>query len=141
MPSRSPSAELSRVDWLDILRHNFLCSPMVLLRHLTCAYGIRRHRRAPKTPIALRDMFVGLEVILGYFPACREAQALLIAIQHCAHCLALTVPAATVCSFDPAPHLRRRMRDALQVTSIRGRYARPRDYILCCVVRPGHFSG
>ena len=32
-------------------------------------------------------MFVGLEVILGYFPACREAQALLIAIQLCAHCL------------------------------------------------------
>ena len=114
---------LPRVDWVDILRHNFLCSPMVLLRHLTCTYGIRRYRRAPKTPDALRDMFMGLEVILGYFPACREAQALSIAIQ----CLALTVPAATVCSFDPAPHLRRRMREALQVTSIRGRYARPRD--------------
>ena len=26
-------------------------------------------------------MFVGLEVILGYFPACREAQALLVALQ------------------------------------------------------------
>ena len=71
---------------------------------------------------------MGLEVILGYFPACREAQALLVAIQLCAHCLALTVPAATVCSLDPAPHLRRRMQEALQVTSIRGRYARPRDY-------------
>ena len=113
---------------MDILRHNFLCSPMVLLRHLTCTYGIRRCRRAPKTPVALRDMFMGLEVIFGYFPACREAQALLVAIQLCAHCLALAVPAATVCSFDSAPHLRRRMREALQVTSIRGRYARPRDY-------------
>ena len=101
---------------------------MVLLRHLTCRYGIRRYQRAPKTPIALRDMFVGLEVILGYFPACREAQALLVAMELCAHCLALTVPSATVCSFDPAPHLRRRMRSALQVASIRGRYARPRDY-------------
>ena len=119
---------LPRVDWVDILRHNFLCSPMVLVRHLTCTYGIRRYRRAPKTPVALRDMFMGLDVILGYFPACCEAQALLVAIQLCAHCLALTVLAATVCSFDPAPHLRRRMREALQVTSIRGRYARPRDY-------------
>ena len=74
----------------------------------------------------LRDMFVRLEVILGYFPACHEAQALLIAL--CAHCLALTVPAATVCSFDPAPHFRSRMREALQRDSIHGLYLRPTDY-------------
>ena len=73
-------------------------------------------------------MFVRLEVILGYFPACREAQALLIAMQLCAHCLALTVPAATVGSFDPAPHFRSRMVEALQRDSIHGQYARPRDY-------------
>ena len=45
-------------------------------------------------------MFERLEVILGYFPACREVQALLIAMQLCAHC---PVPAATVGSFDSAP--------------------------------------
>ena len=128
MPPVPLCRALPRVDWVDILRHNFLCSPMVLLRHLTCTYSIRRYRRAPKTRVALRDMFMGLEVTRGYFPACREAQALGGAIQLCAHCLALTVPAATVCSLDPAPHLRRRMQEALQVTSIRGRYARPRDY-------------
>ena len=49
-------------------------------------------------------------------------------MQLCAHCLALTVPAATVCSFDPAPHFRSRMREALQMNSIQGQYARPRDY-------------
>ena len=73
-------------------------------------------------------MLVGLEVILEYFPACREAQTLLIAIQLCAYCLALTVPAATVCSFDPAPHFRSRIREDLQSNSIQGQYARPRDY-------------
>ena len=73
-------------------------------------------------------MFGRLEVILGYFPACREAQALLIAMQLCAHCLALTVPAATVGSFDPATHFRTRMSAALQRDSIHCWYARPRDF-------------
>ena len=69
-----------------------------------------------------------LEVILGHFPVYREAQALLIAMQLCAHCLALTVAAATVGSFDPAPHFRSRMCAALRRDSIHGRYARPRDF-------------
>ena len=119
---------LPKFDWLDILRHNFLCSPTVLIRHVTAPHWTQRYRRVPRTPMELRDIFVRLEVILGYFPACREAQALLVAMQLCAHCLALTVPAATVGSFDPAPHFRRMMREALERDSINGQYARPRDY-------------
>ena len=76
----------------------------------------------------LRDTFGRLELILGHFPACREAQALRIAMQLCAHCLALTVPASVACSLDPASDFRRRMREALGVGSIVGMYARPRDY-------------
>ena len=49
-------------------------------------------------------------------------------MQLCAHCLALTVPAATVGSFDPASHFRSRMCAALRRDSIHGQYARPRDY-------------
>ena len=49
-------------------------------------------------------------------------------MQLCAHCLALTVPAATVGSFDPAPHFRTRMSAALRKDSIHGWYARPRDF-------------
>ena len=79
-------------------------------------------------PVQLRDLFVGLEVILGYFPACREAQALLTAVQLCAHCLALADPAAVVCSLDPAPFFRSRMHEAFQRGSIRSLYARPTDY-------------
>ena len=108
------SRALPSIDWLDILRRNFLCPPAVLLRHVTAPHWTPRHRRVPRTPTELRDMFGRLEVILGYFPACREAQALLITMQLCAHCLA-PVQAATVGS----PHFRTRMSAA---------YARPRDF-------------
>ena len=83
---------------------------------------------ASSTPTKAPEMFGRLEVILGYFPACREVQALLIAMQLCAHCLALTVLAATVGSYDPAPHFRTRMSAALQRDSIYCWYARPRDF-------------
>ena len=49
-------------------------------------------------------------------------------MQLCAHCLALTVPAATVGSYDPAPHFRTRMSAALERDSIYCWYARPRDF-------------
>ena len=91
--------------------------------HLT-----QRYRRVPATPVELRDIFGRLELILGHFPACCEAQALRIAMQLCAYCLAFTVPARVACSLDPVSDFRRRMREALGVGSIVGMYARPRDY-------------
>ena len=114
---------LPAIDWVDILRHNFLCPPAVLLRHVTSPHWTQRYQRVPKTPAELRGMFVCLEVILGHFPACREAQALLLAMQLCAH-----GSCHPVCAAEPAPHFRRRMREVLQGGSLSGMYARPRDY-------------
>ena len=86
--SRSPSAELFReLIGLDILRHNFLCSPMVLLRQLDV---YMRHPTASKGAHN-----VSLKVIRSSWPSALSA-------------LPGTVPAATICSFDPAAHLRRR---------------------------------
>ena len=66
------SRALPCIDWLDILPRNFLCPPAVLLRHVTAPHWTQRYRRVPRTLTELRDMFGRLEVILGYFPACRE---------------------------------------------------------------------
>ena len=60
---------LVRIDWVDILRHNFLCSPPVLIRQLTYLHWTCRYQRVPTTPMELRDMFGRLEITLGCFPA------------------------------------------------------------------------